>query len=91
MNVYNDDDNSFYSEIAYPFTVKGVDLSVFVGAGNGQYTNGGNAEGDYMINNFGLSASKDVKITDSFSFGLSASAIFNPDDENAYLVAIISL
>lgn len=87
MNVYNDDDNSFYSEIGYPFTVKGVDLNLFVGAGTGFYT----LDTNYGINNFGLSASKDVKVTESFSFGLSASAIFNPDDENAYLVAIISL
>lgn len=87
MNVYNDDDNSFYSQLEYPFTVKNVDLSLFVGAGTGFYT----LDGDYMINNFGLSASKGVKVTESFSFGLTASAIFNPDNEDAYLVVLLSL
>jgi hypothetical protein len=85
LNVYNDD--SFYSEIGYPFSIKKVDLNLFVGAGNGFYTE----DGDYMINNFGLSASKEFKVTESFSFGLTTSAIFNPDNEDAYLVAIISL
>jgi uncharacterized protein (TIGR02001 family) len=87
MNVYNDDDNSFYSQIEYPFSVKKVDLSLFVGAGTGFYT----MDTNYMINNFGIKASKDIQVTESFSFGLSASAIFNPDNEDAYLVAIISL
>ena len=48
-------------------------------------------DGDYKVNNFGLTASKDIKITDSFSVGTSVSAIFNPDNEDAYLVFVISL
>jgi len=87
LNVYNDDENSVYTEIGYPFTIGETELSAFVGAGNEIYS----LDGDYVLTNFGLSASKDIKITDSFSLGVSASAIFNPDTEDAYLVFILSL
>jgi len=87
LNVYNDDENSVYTEIGYPFTIGETELSAFVGAGNEIYS----FDGDYVLTNFGLSASKDIKITDSFSLGVSASAIFNPDTEDAYLVFILSL
>ena len=87
LNVYNDDENSVYTEIGYPFTIGETELSAFVGAGNEIYS----FDGDYVLTNFGLSASKDIKITDSFSLGVSSSAIFNPDTEDAYLVFILSL
>lgn len=87
LNVYNDDENSVYTEIGYPFTIGETELSAFVGAGNEIYS----LDGDYVLTNFGLSASKDIKITDSFSLGVSSSAIFNPDTEDAYLVFILSL
>ena len=86
-NVYNDDDNSIYTELGYPFKVGGTDMRAFIAGGNEMYT----IDGDYKVNNFGLTASKDIKITDSFSVGASASAIFNPDTEDAYLVFVISL
>ncbi len=86
-NVYNDDENSIYTELGYPFTIGGTELSAFIGAGNEVYT----TDGDFNVTNFGISASKDVKITDSFSLGVSASTIFNPDTEDAYLVFVISL
>ena len=86
-NVYNDDDNSIYTELGYPFKVGGTGMRAFIAGGNEMYT----IDGDYKVNNFGLTASKDIKITDSFSLGASASAIFNPDTEDAYLVFVISL
>jgi hypothetical protein len=85
VNVYNDD--SIYSEISWLFSIKKVDLSLFVGAGDSAYTKDGN----YMVNNFGLSASRSIKVTKSYSFALSASAIFNPDSDDAYLVVILSI
>jgi len=86
-NVYNDDDNSIYTELGYPFKIGGTGMRAFIAGGNEMYT----TDGDYKVNNFGLTASKDIKITDSFSFGASASAIFNPDTEDAYLVFVISI
>jgi hypothetical protein len=87
VNVYNDDENSIYTKLGYPFKIGETELSAFVGAGNEIYS----LDGDYAVTNFGLSASKDIKMTDSFSLGVSASAIFNPDTEDAYLVFVISL
>ncbi len=87
VNVYNDDANSVYTEIGYPFTIGETALSAFVGAGNEIYS----IDGDFAVTNFGISAGKDIKMTDSFSLGVSASAIFNPDTEDAYLVFLISL
>ena len=85
--VYNDDENSIYTEIGYPFKIGGTGMRAFIAGGNEMYT----TDGDYKVNNFGLTASKDIKITDSFSVGTSVSAIFNPDNEDAYLVFVISL
>ena len=87
VNVYNDDANSVYTEIGYPFTIGETELSAFVGAGNEIYS----VDGEFAVTNFGISAGKDIKMTDSFSLGVSASAIFNPDTEDAYLVFLISL
>ncbi|NOR27022.1 MAG: hypothetical protein GQ540_00670 [Lutibacter sp.] len=87
VNVYNDDANSVYTEIGYPFTIGETELSAFVGAGNEIYS----VDGEFTVTNFGISAGKDIKMTDSFSLGVSASAIFNPDTEDAYLVFLISL
>jgi len=87
VNVYNDDANSVYTEIGYPFTIGETELSAFVGAGNEIYS----VDGEFAVTNFGISAGKDIKMTDSFSLGVSASAIFNPDTEDAYLVFVISL
>ena len=86
VNIYNDDNNSIYTEIGYPFSIGETELSAFVGAGNEMYT----TDGDYTVTNLGFSASKDIKITDSFSLGATASAIFNPDSDDAYLVFMIS-
>lgn len=86
-NVYNDDANSMYAELGIPFTIGGTDVSAFLGAGNEVYS----TDGDFTLTNVGLSASKEVKVTDSFSLALSASAIFNPDSDDAYLVFGISL
>jgi hypothetical protein len=87
VNVYNDNDNSIYTEVGYPFSIGETSISAFVGGGNYIYS----TDGDYKITNIGLSASKDLKVTDSFSLGLTASAIFNPDSDDAYLVFVVSL
>lgn len=87
VNVYNDDGNSVYTELGAPFTIGGTEMSAFIGGGNEIYS----MDGDFAVTNFGISASKDIAITDSFSLGATASAIFNPDTDDAYLVFLISL
>jgi len=87
VNVYNDEDNAVYTEIGVPFIIGDYELSAFLGAGNNMYT----TDADFSVTNIGFSASKDLKITDTFSLGLTASTIFNPDTDDAYLVFIFSL
>jgi len=87
VNIYNDDKNSIYTEIGYPFKIGETELNAFVGGGNEIYS----LNGDFAVTNFGISAGKDIKMTDLFSLGVSVSAIFNPDTEDAYLVFVLSL
>jgi hypothetical protein len=97
INLINDNDNSLYFEAGYGFGF----IDVFVGAGNGIYTVETSAQGydpvadpepadDFMIVNFGVSATKDVKVSESYSISLSGSFIINPYTKTPFLVFGIS-
>jgi hypothetical protein len=73
-----------YLEAGYSFT----DFSLFLGAGNKVYSPG--AAGDFSIVNIGVSASREIKITDSFSLPLSGSFIINPDLKQVHIIAGVS-
>ena len=45
----------------------------------------------FAITNVGISTSKEIKITDTFSIPLKATAILNPKTEQFFLVAGITL
>jgi hypothetical protein len=62
-------------------------VNLFLGGGDGAYT----PDGNFNLCNLGLSTLKEIKITDSFSLPVSGSIIFNPSNEQAYIVAGISL
>jgi uncharacterized protein (TIGR02001 family) len=62
-------------------------VSIFAGAGDGQYTD----DEDFNICNVGISTSKEIKITDSFSIPVSGSVILNPSTEQFHIVVGISL
>jgi uncharacterized protein (TIGR02001 family) len=72
-----------YFELGYAFEK----FSIFAGAGDGWHT----TDGSFGLVNVGISTSKEIKITDSFSLPISASAILNPKTEQFYLVAGITL
>lgn len=83
--VTNDDDYSIYSEIGY--AVSNVELFLgFTPAASALY---GTTKAGVI--NTGLSASKDIKISDSFSFAISGSVILNPYANDAFLLFGISL
>lgn len=67
------------------FTAGKVEL--FAGGGTGWHTPGG----DFNICNIGLSTTKEIKITDTFSLPLSGSVVLNPATEQLFLAAGISL
>lgn len=60
---------------------------LFIGGGDGWHT----SDGDFDLVNIGVSTSKEIKITDSFSLPVSGSVILNPHTEQLYIVAGISL
>ncbi len=88
---HNDDDNSIYLEFGYPFTVEDVDLGVALGIVPQESAFYGT--GAFGITVIGLSAAKEIKITDDFSLPISVSYILNPtpDAERSFLVFGVSL
>jgi hypothetical protein len=82
-NFAGDSQNSTYIELGYSFSI----LDIFLGAGNGFYT----TDGEFNIVNVGISASKDIKITEKFSLPVSTSLITNPQARKVHFVFGISL
>ena len=76
-----------YFELGYAFEHFGV----FVGGGNGWHTVEADAdESDFMVCNIGITASREIPITESFSLPISGSLILNPDTEQFHVVVGIS-
>lgn len=71
-----------YFELGYSFDSFGL----FVGGGDGWHT----SDGAFSVCNVGISTSKEIKITDSYSLPVSGSAIWNPEKKQYYLVVGVS-
>ncbi|MFA3783068.1 TorF family putative porin [Melioribacteraceae bacterium 4301-Me] len=88
--LYNVANNPIYFQLNYTTAVSGVDLNLFLGG-----TPGDNSKyygvSNFSIINLGFTASKSVKITESFSFPLFGSIILNPSSENLFYVIGISM
>ncbi|RIH66638.1 hypothetical protein D1164_03295 [Mariniphaga sediminis] len=81
--MMNDDEGDIYLEAG--LSAGPVDL--FLGGGDGAYT----VDGDFNICNIGISTSKEVQVTESFSLPVSGAVILNPSSEQFYVVVGISL
>lgn len=87
VNVHNDDGHNTYFQLDYPATAGDVDLGFFVGLAGGSSENP-----DYYatenpnVINMGVSATREIEVTNSFSMPLTASSIYNPRTEVFYLV-----
>jgi hypothetical protein len=88
-NIHNDPDKSTYVQIGYPFQIESVELAFFAGASGGESAWYGTTKAALI--NVGFSASKEIKITDSFSLPVNAAYILNPDLEQSYLIFGINL
>ena len=71
-----------YFEAGYQF----ASAKLFVGAGDGWYTK----DGSFQVCNIGVSTTKTIKITDSFSIPFTGSVIVNPDKEQIFYVVAMS-
>lgn len=72
-----------YFQAGYGFK----NFEIFLGAGDGWYT----SDGKFAVCNIGIGASKEIKITDTFSVPVSGQVIVNPEREALYVVVGFSL
>jgi hypothetical protein len=76
-----------YIELGYSFE----NVSVFAGAGNGWHTSEEAGEDDeFGLVNIGISSSKEIKLSESFSLPVGVSVIWNPHAEKFFIVGMIS-
>lgn len=71
-----------YFEAGYGFNT----VDVFIGAGDGWHS----TSGDFKLVNIGVTASKTLEITDTFSVPLFGSVVLNPDTEQLYIFVGLS-
>ncbi|MBP8793751.1 MAG: hypothetical protein KBE41_00275 [Lutibacter sp.] len=85
-----DQSYSTYLEVSYGKTIGDTDFGIFAGGvfmdDAGYYLTTGSG-----LINLGVSAAKEIKITDSFSLPVNAVLIVNPDAENVFLTVGFSL
>lgn len=76
---------SSYLELAVPFKLATVDWTASVGAipWATSFYNGWTS--DFAVTNVSLKATKDIKVTDSFSIPIFGQVMANPRTQNAYL------
>lgn len=77
---------SSYVEVAAPFKLASVDWTATVGAVpyKTDFYNGGTS--GFAVTNLALKATKDIKITDTFSVPIFGQVVANPCTQKAYLV-----
>ncbi len=86
-NVYNDVGNNSYFQIDYSTHISNNSLNFFIGAAKGsKKTPNYYGTERFNIINFGITAERKIKVTDSFSIPISVSYIFNPQAEISYLI-----
>lgn len=84
-------DKSLYAEIGYTVLVKDYSLYFVVGGANGKsFWNQVNEDG-FKLTNLGVTASKVIKISDSFSFPVWVSYVVNPHLKTSYVFAKVNL
>lgn len=85
--VSKDGDRAYssYVELNAPFRLAGLDWNATLGAVPYATSFYGDANG-FAVTNVGVKASKDIKITDSFSVPVFAGVYANPSNEKAHFV-----
>jgi len=90
MNVYNDDDNTIYFELGYSTKVSDVGIDLFVGGTPGG-DSGFYGTTDFNLINIGVTATKQISISDKFSLPIFSGYVLNPNLEVGYLIFGLSL
>jgi hypothetical protein len=89
--VHNVQDNPIYLQLGYSTSIEDVGFSLFIGgaAGDGAVYYGSTRTFDIV--NTGIAASKEIKLSDSFSLPVFGSVIVNPATEKLFYVVGISI
>ena len=87
-NLSNDPDNSSYIQASYPFSVSDATISLIAGFVPSKSVYYGTTKGGFI--NLGISAIKNLVITDKFSLPITVSYIGNPSVDKTYLVFGVS-
>lgn len=74
--------NDLYFEAGYSFSHFGL----FLGAGDGWHT----SDGDFMLCNIGVTASKEIQVSEKFSVPVNGALIWNPEREQFHVVVGLS-
>lgn len=91
LNVYNDAGSNTYFQLDYPVTVNETNLNFFCGAAGGSKDNAGYyGVEEFAVINFGVTAVREIKVSESFSLPFTVSLIVNPSAEILYLLTGIS-
>ena len=88
--VHNVEHSPIYFEVGYSIAVEDVGLDFFAGGTTGD-DNFYYATDGFGLINVGLTASKEIKITDDFSLPIFGSIIVNPETEDLFYVLGLSL
>lgn len=88
-NVEGDNTFSTYVELAYPFSIKGVDFGI--SAGFVPWESAIYSVDKFKVTSLQLSASKSIKITDSYSLPIFGNIITNPAQEDIHFVFGVKL
>lgn len=85
-NKKGDGDNSYstFVELAYPFSVKGVDMGI--SAGFTPWESAVYGTDGFKFTSIALSATKSIKFSDSFSLPIFGNIICNPNQEDIHFV-----
>ena len=89
VNKDGDRAYSSYAELSVPFTLGSVDWSAAVGAV--PYATTSYGTDGFAVTNVSLKATKDIKVTDSFSIPIFGQIAANPRTQKAYLVFGLTL
>lgn len=92
LNVHNDAGDNIYLQLDYPFNVNDTELGFFLGAAAGSEENPDYyGTDDLQVINLGITASREIRMSESFSLPLSVTFVLNPNAEISHVLVGISL
>jgi hypothetical protein len=91
VNIYNDDQHATYVEASCPFSTGSTSVNLVVGAALGESALYAVEEREAHFIQAGVSVSRPLVISDTFTPILKVSWILNPDAKRVVLVAALSL